>query len=314
MELEDGGGSGTTGSHWKIRNAQDELMAGVASVGYYTALTMAAFEDLGFYKADYSKAETMQWGRNAGCDFLSGKCVENNVTKFPSMYCDTNENVFRCQPTRLSTGRCQVVSYSTDLPAYYQYFTVPNVGGRALYYDYCPDIVRWAYGRCDRKASALAHNASVFNVFSTASRCVDGVFTPKDTAESTATGYYGMCANMQCDTATQTYSIQVYNSTAGYVNCTPGQNISLSTISDGFADGGYITCPPYVEVCQSNVQAAMDYEAAHPTPAPVIPSGSASSSSTQSGSRGGDNGAARALSVRAVAAFAALALAAVAAL
>ncbi|KPI82739.1 GP63 leishmanolysin, partial [Leptomonas seymouri] len=37
MELEDAGGDGTMGSHWKIRNAADELMAPVSGAGYYTA-------------------------------------------------------------------------------------------------------------------------------------------------------------------------------------------------------------------------------------------------------------------------------------
>ncbi|ORC91040.1 surface protease GP63, partial [Trypanosoma theileri] len=33
-------------SHWKRRNAKDELMAGVVGAGYYTALTMAFFADM----------------------------------------------------------------------------------------------------------------------------------------------------------------------------------------------------------------------------------------------------------------------------
>eukprot|EP00796_Vickermania_ingenoplastis_P002299 gene2299-biopygen1897 len=66
VELEDEGGAGTAYSHWKRRNLKNELMAGIASIGYYTALTMAAFEDLGFYRVDYSKAEIMPWGYKAG--------------------------------------------------------------------------------------------------------------------------------------------------------------------------------------------------------------------------------------------------------
>ncbi|KAK7199582.1 Leishmanolysin [Novymonas esmeraldas] len=70
-----------------------------------------------------------------------------------------------------------------------------------------------------------------------------------------------MCTNVKCDTATHTYSVHVYGS-RDYVSCTPGQRIALATISNAFQDGGYITCPPYIEVCQSNVQAAHDFTAA----------------------------------------------------
>lgn len=32
--------------------------------------TLAALEDTGYYSPDYSQAEELEWGRNAGCDFL----------------------------------------------------------------------------------------------------------------------------------------------------------------------------------------------------------------------------------------------------
>ncbi|KEG15516.1 surface protease GP63 [Trypanosoma grayi] len=52
MELDNEGGPGTSKSHWKRRNARDELMSPITEAGYYTALTMAAFEDMLFYKAN----------------------------------------------------------------------------------------------------------------------------------------------------------------------------------------------------------------------------------------------------------------------
>ncbi|SYZ63451.1 GP63 (plasmid) [Leishmania braziliensis MHOM/BR/75/M2904] len=63
LEVEDTGDGSTAGSHLKRRNAKDELMAPVMGAGYYTALTMATFEDFGFYRVDFTKAEVMPWGR-----------------------------------------------------------------------------------------------------------------------------------------------------------------------------------------------------------------------------------------------------------
>nr|Q06031.2 RecName: Full=Leishmanolysin homolog; AltName: Full=Cell surface protease; AltName: Full=Major surface glycoprotein; AltName: Full=Protein gp63; Flags: Precursor [Crithidia fasciculata] len=284
VELEDAGGSGTMGSHWKIRNAQDELMAGISGVAYYTSLTLSAFEDLGYYKANYSNAETMKWGKDVGCAFLTGKCVVDNVTQFPSMYCDKDENVYRCHTARLNLGSCEVTDYTFDLPDYLQYFTVPSVGGSADYYDYCPYIVRSPIGSCTQAASSASPFVSAFNTFSMASRCIDGTFTPKSTGGATVTAHLGMCTNVACNTADKTYSIQVYGNGA-YIPCTPGATISLDTVSDAFEAGGNITCPPYLEVCQSNVKGAMDYESmtnsgsGSSRPAPVEPSGSGSGSS-----------------------------------
>ncbi|CBZ40986.1 uncharacterized protein, partial [Leishmania mexicana MHOM/GT/2001/U1103] len=99
LEIEDQGGAGSAGSHIKMRNAQDELMAPAASAGYYTALTMAVFQDLGFYQADFSKAEAMPWGRNAGCAFLSEKCMAKNVTKWPAMFCMRVRTPYGAPPT-----------------------------------------------------------------------------------------------------------------------------------------------------------------------------------------------------------------------
>jgi leishmanolysin len=87
MEVEDQGTSGSVGSHWKMRNAQEELMAPASSAGYYTALTMAAFADMGFYKPHYGKAETMARASNAGYEFLTEKCMVRGVTKWPDMFC-----------------------------------------------------------------------------------------------------------------------------------------------------------------------------------------------------------------------------------
>ncbi|EKF98459.1 surface protease GP63, putative, partial [Trypanosoma cruzi] len=47
--------------HWKGRHARDELMAPTVGAGYYTALTMAAFEDMGYYRVNWSMAEPMSW-------------------------------------------------------------------------------------------------------------------------------------------------------------------------------------------------------------------------------------------------------------
>ncbi|TPP46627.1 Leishmanolysin family protein [Leishmania donovani] len=255
LEMEDQGGAGSAGSHIKMRNAQDELMAPASDAGYYSALTMAIFQDLGFYQADFSKAEEMPWGRNAGCAFLSEKCMEQNITKWPAMFCNSDD-ALRCPTSRLSLGVCGIAFQRFPMLAYWQYFTDPLLAGISAFMDYCPVVVPFGDGSCAQNASKVIAAVQAFNVFSDAARCIDGAFRPK-TTETVTNSYAGLCANVRCDTATRTYSVQVHGG-SGYASCTPGLRVELSTVSSAFEEGGYITCPPYVEVCQGNVQAAKD--------------------------------------------------------
>ncbi|EKF28270.1 surface protease GP63, putative,metallopeptidase, putative, partial [Trypanosoma cruzi marinkellei] len=149
MELEDEGGPTTVSSHWKRRNAKDELMAGVVGVGYYTALTMAALEDTGFYRANWGTEEPMSWGNNSGCALLTEKCLTNGVTKYPEMFCTVKRSLRSCTSDRLALGRCAMKLYDTPLPPQFQYFSNPKLGGASRFLmDFCPYIEKYANTGC----------------------------------------------------------------------------------------------------------------------------------------------------------------------
>nr|CAJ2465613.1 unnamed protein product [Leishmania braziliensis] len=258
LELEDQGGSGSAGSHLKGRNAQDELMAPDMGAGYYTALTMAIFEDLGFYQADFTKAEVMPWAKLASCNFLTNKCMEKNITQWPEMFCNTTERRYRCPSDRLKIGRCSIATYDDPLPTYFRYFTKTSLGGRSEFLDLCPVIVGYGTAACNQDPSTASTTVKEFSLFSDSSRCLDGAFTPKHSTGPPGP-YNGLCANVKCDRVHHRYSVQVYGS-SGYVACTPGQRVELTTISTAFVEGSYIMCPLYVEVCQANIKGVIDFE------------------------------------------------------
>ena len=56
-----------------------------------TALTLAALEDSGWYKANYSMAEPFEWGRGRGCDFAAAlqykRCLRD-LRSGRSSHCD----------------------------------------------------------------------------------------------------------------------------------------------------------------------------------------------------------------------------------
>ncbi|CAJ1006231.1 putative Leishmanolysin [Leishmania naiffi] len=258
LELEDTGGGSTAGSHLKGRNAKDELMAAAVTAGYYTALTMAIFEDLGFYQADFTMAEVMPWAEYAGCDFLTEKCMERNITQWPWMFCNTTESSYRCPTHRLRLGTCGIVTYDKPLPTYFRYFTKPSVGGRSTFMDYCPIIVGSSNGACNQDPSTASPTVKQFSLLSDSSRCLDGVFRLKHSTGPPGP-YNALCANVKCDRAHHTYSVQVYGG-SGYVACTPGERVELATTSTAFVEGSYIVCAPYVEVCQANIKGVIDFE------------------------------------------------------
>ena len=51
----------------------DEFMA-YGEGGQISAITLAMMEELGHYKAEYSNAQCMLWGRNQGCAFVESRC------------------------------------------------------------------------------------------------------------------------------------------------------------------------------------------------------------------------------------------------
>ncbi|KAK7199356.1 major surface protease gp63 [Novymonas esmeraldas] len=244
LELEDMGGEGTELSHWKQRSMKDDLMAGTTVAGIYSAMTIAAMEDMGFYKGNYSMAEPMMYGRNAGCGLLTDKCVVNGVSQFPEMFCESaNRTNLVCSSDRLGVGRCYFVNYPSPLPPQFQYYASTTLGGADERMDYCPYVEPYIETKCTYDGRML--HGSVYGAMS---RCFDAPAGFAESGQSSA--QYGLCAKVHCGTTT-TYSVKVRGAKT-YTRCTPGTTLKLSSLSPAFSDG-HITCPPYDSVCGMHV-------------------------------------------------------------
>ncbi|KAK7199221.1 major surface protease gp63 [Novymonas esmeraldas] len=244
LELEDMGGEGMELSHWKSRSMKDDLMASADGAGIYSAITIAAMEDMGFYKGNYSMAEPMMYGRNAGCQLLTENCVANGVSQFPEMFCGSaNATNLVCASDRLGVGHCRLVNRDLPLPPQFQYFSDATLGGEDEEMDFCPYPEPYTDTKCSFDGSIL--NGSVYGA---RSRCFDA---PAGFAESgRSSAQYGLCAEVHCGTTT-TYSVKVRGATT-YTRCPPGTTLTLSSLSSEFSDG-HITCPPYDSVCGMHV-------------------------------------------------------------
>ncbi|KEG14470.1 surface protease GP63 [Trypanosoma grayi] len=236
IELEDEGGDGTALSHFERRNAKDELMAGVNGIGFYSVLTLSAFEDTGFYVANWSMAEPMAWGNNSGCELLTGKCVENGVTRYPHMFCtDTDTDVLQCTSHRLALGYCYLSLQESPLPSHFNYFVDPRKGGpdNALM-DYCPLVAPagdpfW----CTTGDEGMI----LSSIFGPDSVCLKGKSLMM---EGTRVG--DVCAEVRCTT---TGVLVRYRGDDEWYTCPEGRVLRPRVT---FSSGG-IVCPKYDEVC-----------------------------------------------------------------
>ncbi|ESL05308.1 surface protease GP63 [Trypanosoma rangeli SC58] len=235
MELEDEGGDGTARSHWKRRNAKDELMAGGIGAGYYTALTMAAFEDLGFYRAQWGMAERMPWGGNSGCELLTQKCLTNGVTQYPKMFCEATGNLLECTSDRLALGKCRITNHPDRLPAQFRYFRNPRRGGfLGDLMDYCPFIKEDKYTRCIDGRAEIMRGSRI----GLRSRCL------KSNGLRDSIGLTGdVCAEVSCDN--ETVSVRYLGDDAWHA-CPEGSTI---TSTGPVFVAGRIVCPRRIEVC-----------------------------------------------------------------
>eukprot|EP00735_Rhodelphis_limneticus_P005073 TRINITY_DN1677_c0_g1::TRINITY_DN1677_c0_g1_i1::g.17772::m.17772 TRINITY_DN1677_c0_g1::TRINITY_DN1677_c0_g1_i1::g.17772 ORF type:complete len:1297 (-),score=442.73,sp/Q00689/GP63_LEIGU/32.14/2e-56,Peptidase_M8/PF01457.11/1.3e-98,EGF_2/PF07974.8/1.1e+04,EGF_2/PF07974.8/0.00082,EGF_2/PF07974.8/7.5e-05,EGF_2/PF07974.8/0.0013,EGF_2/PF07974.8/0.18,EGF_2/PF07974.8/0.32,hEGF/PF12661.2/1.1e+03,hEGF/PF12661.2/0.013,hEGF/PF12661.2/0.43,hEGF/PF12661.2/5.1,hEGF/PF12661.2/1.8,hEGF/PF12661.2/1.4e+02 TRINITY_D len=247
-ELEDFGGSGTAGSHWEKRIFRNEFMTGTSTPNpVYSAVSLALFEDSGWYKVNYTNAETLLWGYKAGCSFASQKCNSWPGTQF---FCSDSEYE-GCTHDYIIKGYCNVASYSTSLPASYQYFSDARQGGRDQHADYCPFIDAYSNGDCRFESNSNSQSTSVFGEFyGSMGRC----FTSNlQNTKYQAIGAGPRCFEHSCETKTdgKVYLKVKPNGASTWFECpyNGGRINTVSYTSNSNPYSGYIDCPPAYTHC-----------------------------------------------------------------
>ncbi|KEG08565.1 surface protease GP63 [Trypanosoma grayi] len=235
IELEDEGGVGTVGSHLERRNAKDELMAGIAGAGYYTALTMSIFEDMQFYRANWGMEESMKWGRNAGCSFLNDKCVKDGVTMHPDLFCTVRKTQgLTCTSDHQALGNCLMFTYKKSFPEQFQYFgDLPKGGPLGELMDYCPFVAPYSNTNCVSGASWKMPGSRLGRN----SRCLKG-----DSLRIGERAVGDICAEVAC--SNRTLRVRYLGDDAWHM-CAEGETIKPNKTFTS----GEIRCPPYDDVC-----------------------------------------------------------------
>ncbi|KAG9271613.1 leishmanolysin-like peptidase [Astyanax mexicanus] len=156
MELENQGGMGTELNHWEKRLLENEAMTGSHTQNrVFSRITLAIMEDTGWYRANYSMAENLEWGKGLGCDFVMKSCKfwidqQRHARLSLTPYCESVRGTplqLSCRQDQLAVAVCNLQKYSQPLPHEYQYFdSIPGVpeedlsmyGGAVEIADFCP--------------------------------------------------------------------------------------------------------------------------------------------------------------------------------
>ena len=239
-----------------------EVMTPSLSATYRkSALTLALLEDSGWYKANYSLADALFWGRGLGCDFAKDKCIDASETPQEG-FCTDDSPAYGCTLDHHTKGYCNVVTgaVGSDVPSNMQYFadsSNPFTSMDLDLADHCPHYRGFANGRCDISTNAPAHNfrAESYGAdgrcfSSTVSQYVTTTIGGKYATYYTTSSQYQACHRTRCN-ADNTFEFQVLDSegTETWLAC-PSDGATV-TLPNGFnsgggglkESGGSVTCP-----------------------------------------------------------------------
>jgi cysteine-rich repeat protein len=234
-EIEDGGGQSAVGSHWEQRIYEGDVMAGVAvgpAARARSALTLALFEDMGWYEVDYAGAEPAPFGHGEGCGFAEQACDVGFGDRY---FCDVGSEQ-GCTPDGGAKGYCSVYTYGGALPAHYQYLPDATQGGIEVA-DYCPRWTGYSNGDCSDPASllqpaygeALGQGTGCFE-----SSLLQDIYIPDGNVRPT-------CHTMICS--------------GGVLSVSVGAQTKLCPIGGGtLTFSGYtgsLECPPFSDYCNT---------------------------------------------------------------
>ncbi|CAG9318551.1 unnamed protein product [Blepharisma stoltei] len=237
VELEDYGDSGSAGSHWDMRILPGDYMSPTLSFeSVLSDITLALFQDSGWYTVNFDYAQKTIWGNGEGCDWFEEKCIEDGSAKFPG-FCTVNDQK-GCDVFHLSSALCAQSDKYPDIHKYEQYFSDPKIGGINPFADYCPYMYAYSNKHC-RETTAMSQPLYYGEKVGFSSRCIESTLLNKTNVYHGA--MQGICYEVL--SCTSTYAvIQVGSETT---KCPfSGGNVTV----DGY--NGVLICPDSNILCR----------------------------------------------------------------
>lgn len=244
VEVEDQGGSGSAGAHWESRIMLGDYMV---STDYderaISEITMALFEDSGWYTVNKYTGGLFKFGKNEGCQFLEEKCITNEKATFPREFCDESRKSM-CYPGLSTKGNCYLFTGIKNIPTEYQYWKDSTKGGFPPA-DYCPvastmnqDTARYNIVMNCKRGKVYEENENYGEIIGNNSLCFESSLIKKGMSKE---GTKAICYSVTCDMKNKLYTIQ-----AGTSKATCDSNTKSVTF-EGF--DGEVTCASFSLVC-----------------------------------------------------------------
>lgn len=263
IEIEDEGAAGSVGAHWDRRILFEELMT--ASAGSrMSVFTLSFFKDLGFYDVDMNHAIPLSFGKGGGCGFIDSKCntEAGGLGKFWCNEFAANNNPTKfCTFDRRGIGYCNARKYSSALPAQFQYFSDPTVGG-GDFVDKCPYVAAYSNRECSYEreaydATTAAAEADLGFYFGAGGRCFDTGGLKRSLATTTDTL---RCMKARCPFNGTRVEILVGNQWL----CCPLDGSARDDLEPPADFTGSIKCPPASEICDYEISYGSDQPESKP--------------------------------------------------
>ncbi|CAH0757706.1 unnamed protein product [Diatraea saccharalis] len=281
-ELEDQGGDGTHLTHWEKRVFENEAMTGTHTQNsVFSRVTFALLEDTGWYRAEYSRADPLHWGRGRGCSFAMQSCKHwmhdhTYRRKNPAPFCQRIKGSplrTECSPHRSAVVLCNLVRHDTILPRQYQHFDLlPNVppgdeafyGGSVSLADYCPYLQEFTWkhksvlvrgSRCSYEENTPKADVNfALENYGQHSKCFDHsdrVWEQKSCRQIREWQHWGSgCYKYKCENGRLHIMVGGYTYTCYHA----GQVLQVRAVRGGWLHRGGVLCPPCNDLCREHFQ------------------------------------------------------------
>ena len=253
IQLENQGGSGSAGSHWEARYMLGDYMISTDYIEVTISdITLAYFEDTGFYKANYYTGGLFRFGKNKGCKFLENECVTNNGedTLFPNEFCTEEEGYF-CGSSHISRGDCYIINYESPINLKFRHYTDQLKGGFSPA-DYCPVSYPYYDEDLDKKyynphSCNYGYNYRVDEFgekIGKNSVCFESSLFPEEYNKYNE--LFSLCYQINCDRNLRQINVYIGNN-----KITCPKNGGILDNPNGIK--GQLKCPDYNTICTSNI-------------------------------------------------------------
>ena len=252
VQLENQGDIGSVGSHWEARYMLgDYMIAFDYPEIVISEISLALFEDSGWYKVNYYTGGLFKFGKNMGCGFLNSKCLTNDgwETSFPNEFCTSGGDAF-CSNGHLSRGDCYLVEYESKIEnENYRYFKDPKIGGLS-WANYCPVSQDYDYSEYNEyyypnncKWGEIDLGIQYGEKIGDNSLCFESSLVPEN-SELSLNKKISICYEMKC--TNENIIIHIENNE---IICPVNGGIIKNP--NGFI--GEINCPKYNIICTTDI-------------------------------------------------------------